>query len=202
MTQHLLLRTKEAEWVQSDHWIRQLPAALGGAGGVGALSPVQRCLLGFPPPGHRRWTRASVAGVARRYPGWDVEPYLAALVVVDSSSSSPAVAEEEDELPPPAPPPWRSGSGSGWVEPERLLPGPDGAPIALTPVQVQQWRRQGWLLLDGLYPADLVATAGARPSPVPALPSPPAPLRVFVHAGSMARTLYDHDTSESVLSPW
>jgi hypothetical protein len=55
VTQHLLLRTKQAEWVQSDHWIRQLPGLLGGQGGVGLLSPVQRCLIGFPPPGHWRW---------------------------------------------------------------------------------------------------------------------------------------------------
>eukprot|EP01050_Picozoa_sp_SAG11_P011962 SAG11_NODE_1300_length_5261_cov_8.900232_8_plen_239_part_00 len=150
VTQHLLLRTQEAEWVQSDHWIRQLPGVLGGEGGIGSLSPAQRCLLGFPPPGHRRWTRASVAGVAQRYPGWDIGPYLAAL------APSPTGKEEEveRELPPPR-------SSNGWIEPEELRPGPDGT-VTLTPAMVRQWRQQGWLALDNLYPADLVTAAGAR----------------------------------------
>ena len=35
----------------------------------------QRCLLGFPEPGHRFWTEQTVAGVGSRYPAMDMAPY-------------------------------------------------------------------------------------------------------------------------------
>jgi hypothetical protein len=35
----------------------------------------QRCVLGFPPPGHSYWTEATLTAVAARYPGIDLDPY-------------------------------------------------------------------------------------------------------------------------------
>jgi hypothetical protein len=35
----------------------------------------ERALFGFPPPGHDYWNEQTLADVARRYPGMDVEPY-------------------------------------------------------------------------------------------------------------------------------
>ena len=36
-------------------------------------------LLGFPKPGHPYWTPETIAGVAARYPGLDMEPWRSAL---------------------------------------------------------------------------------------------------------------------------
>ncbi len=38
-------------------------------------TPRQREMLGFPAPGHPYWTKATVAGVAARYPNMDMTPY-------------------------------------------------------------------------------------------------------------------------------
>lgn len=38
----------------------------------------QRSILGFPPPGHRYWTPATLAAMADRYPNMDLEPYRGA----------------------------------------------------------------------------------------------------------------------------
>lgn len=35
----------------------------------------QRCVLGFPAPGHPYWTAATLAAVQSRYPGIDLDPY-------------------------------------------------------------------------------------------------------------------------------
>ena len=43
-------------------------------------TPEQRCLLGWPAPGHRYWTASNLAAVARRYGplGFDPRPYSTA----------------------------------------------------------------------------------------------------------------------------
>jgi hypothetical protein len=41
------------------------------------LSPHQRTVLGFPPPGHPYWTDESIADIQRRYPAMDLAPYTA-----------------------------------------------------------------------------------------------------------------------------
>jgi Phytanoyl-CoA dioxygenase (PhyH) len=41
-------------------------------------TPRQRELVGFPPVGDPYWDQATLAGVAARYPGMDMEPYLQA----------------------------------------------------------------------------------------------------------------------------
>lgn len=44
-----------------------------------SASPDQRCLVGFPAPGHPYWTTENLAAVGRRYPGMDLEPYGSAI---------------------------------------------------------------------------------------------------------------------------
>jgi nitrite reductase/ring-hydroxylating ferredoxin subunit len=48
---------------------------------VSQATPRQLAVLGFPEPGHPYWTDETLAGVAARYPGLDMGPWLA---VVDS----------------------------------------------------------------------------------------------------------------------
>lgn len=66
LTQHFILRKREAEYVQSDAFIRSLS---GHGDLMGAISPVQRSALGFPPPGHPYWQDPSALALAiGRYP--------------------------------------------------------------------------------------------------------------------------------------
>ena len=46
---------------------------------VNGATPRQLAAVGFPAPGHRYWTAATVAGVAARYPGLDMGPWRRAL---------------------------------------------------------------------------------------------------------------------------
>jgi hypothetical protein len=45
---------------------------------VQQATPRQLSVLGFPAPGHPFWTDETLAGVAKRYPGLDLGPWLAA----------------------------------------------------------------------------------------------------------------------------
>lgn len=53
-----------------DHAIRP-----GWTEALTAMSPRQRDLFGWPPPGDAYWTAQTLAGVAARYPGMDLTPY-------------------------------------------------------------------------------------------------------------------------------
>ena len=75
--------------MSSDCWTR----AVAGQPWVANLTPPQRGLLGFPPPGHRYWSAASLAAAVERYPGWDAAPYVAAGL---SAPTTPPPAAEED----------------------------------------------------------------------------------------------------------
>ena len=46
---------------------------------VQQAEPQQLAVLGFPPPGHQFWTDETLAGVAGRYPGLDLSPWVAAV---------------------------------------------------------------------------------------------------------------------------
>lgn len=46
---------------------------------VQQATPRQLTVVGFPAPGHIFWTEATLAGVARRYPGLDLSPWEARL---------------------------------------------------------------------------------------------------------------------------
>jgi hypothetical protein len=54
-------------------------------------SPRQRETLGVPPPGHEYWTAETIAGVASRYPGWDMEPYRGRLGEASAAAGAPGV---------------------------------------------------------------------------------------------------------------
>jgi hypothetical protein len=45
---------------------------------VQQATPRQLTVLGFPAPGHAFWTDETLAGVAKRYPGLDLAPWVAA----------------------------------------------------------------------------------------------------------------------------
>lgn len=47
---------------------------------VAAMSTPQRNVLGFPPPGNRYWTAQTIAAVADRYNGIDMQDYQQALL--------------------------------------------------------------------------------------------------------------------------
>lgn len=57
-----------------------------------ALSPTQRGVIGFPLPGHRYWTKHTVAAVGQRYPDMDMAVYTAELAASDRQRRR---AEEE-----------------------------------------------------------------------------------------------------------
>ena len=51
----------------------------------------------------------------------------------------------------------QDGGAPRWVEPTLALR--QGAPSVLTPAQVQQWKEQRFVVVDGIWPADLIADA-------------------------------------------
>ena len=194
---HVLYRRMCAEWVSSDHFIGQL----AGQDWFGSeLSPLQRSVVGLPPPGHPYWNRAALEQLEERYPGFDTAPYRAHLLGYDGSggggggdggddgrnvqhsgsikATATFLSESEriDSLPTP---PWRSdeyaeggGADSGpsnprWLTPELLPPysaaAADGPTIA-SEEQVEQWRSEGFLCIDGLFPSDLIDRAAIAAS--------------------------------------
>ena len=50
---------------------------------VQSATPRQLGVLGFPGPGHPFWTKETVDGVAKRYPGLDMSPWRSALSSMD-----------------------------------------------------------------------------------------------------------------------
>jgi ectoine hydroxylase-related dioxygenase (phytanoyl-CoA dioxygenase family) len=80
---HLTYRYALGHWMGWSLWARQAnqPAMIRF---LETASVRQRELLGFPPLGHDYWSEETVAGVAARYPGMDVTPYLNALSAPES----------------------------------------------------------------------------------------------------------------------
>ena len=75
-------------WCRKDHAWEGRGWTYKSAGGhkaaalaryIADATPRQLELIGFPAPGAPLWTRAYIAGMAARYPGFDTRPYLAAL---------------------------------------------------------------------------------------------------------------------------
>ena len=77
-TMHLGYRPMAADWGQRHAWAGRSHDPFWYEF-VSRASPRQLELFGFPPPGHAFWTRDTLAGVALRYPGLDLEPWRAAL---------------------------------------------------------------------------------------------------------------------------
>jgi hypothetical protein len=77
-TMHLGYRPTAADWGQRHSWAGRSHDPFWYRF-VNRASPRQLELFGFPPPGHAFWTRDTLAGVALRYPGLDLEPWRTAL---------------------------------------------------------------------------------------------------------------------------
>lgn len=153
LTQHIILRKANAEWISNEAFIRNLSSQ---GPWIASLSPTQRTVLGFPPPGHSFWQQPTALSQAvGRYPGMDPEPYISAgaapLVPFTYGPSLPLTGEssttEEGLFPPPI---------DRMVFPEPVKGRGD---LVLSSSQVSQFREQGWLLVDGIWPSELVDAA-------------------------------------------
>lgn len=76
-TMHVNFRRAEADWAGRHAWADRShqPAWYRF---VEQATPRSLELFGFPPPGHPFWTPATLDGIARRYPGLDLTPWLTA----------------------------------------------------------------------------------------------------------------------------
>lgn len=81
---NLTFRRADAEWISSLHpgwaWAMYLRDQRMERL-IGTASVAQRCVLGFPAPGHRYWTPQTLAAVTARYLafGFDPAPYASAI---------------------------------------------------------------------------------------------------------------------------
>ena len=64
-------------------------AVAGNTALIESLTPAQRCVLGFPRPGHPRLTATVLQHLASRYPGLDTTPYEAQLKALPPSDEGP-----------------------------------------------------------------------------------------------------------------
>ena len=81
---NMTFRKEASEWVSTLHqgWAWAMyTKAMRMERLIANVSVEQRCVLGFPRPGHPYWTKETVLAVAARYAplGMDVTPYAAAL---------------------------------------------------------------------------------------------------------------------------
>jgi len=80
VAQNLTFRRASSEWVSTLHsgwaWSMYRPS-LPVERLIARATVEQRCVLGFPTPGHPYWSAATIAAVAARYGplGMDMEPY-------------------------------------------------------------------------------------------------------------------------------
>ena len=73
---HISFKPANTDWLGSQAW----PGAAEGLAWhrfANGATVRQLSMLGFPPPGHRYWTEQTLAGVAARYPGLDLTPWIA-----------------------------------------------------------------------------------------------------------------------------
>lgn len=72
---HVSFKPANTDWLGSQAW----PGAAEGLAWhrfANSANVRQLCALGFPPPGHPYWNDQTLAGVAARYPGLDLSPWL------------------------------------------------------------------------------------------------------------------------------
>eukprot|EP01043_Picozoa_sp_COSAG02_P008671 COSAG02_NODE_282_length_25773_cov_1666.149762_7_plen_463_part_00 len=153
LSQHIILRKANAEWISNEAFIRNLSSQ---GPWIATLSAMQRTVLGFPAPGHSFWRQPTALSQAvGRYPEMDPEPYITAgaapLVPFTYGPRLPLTGEssttEEGLFPPPI---------DRMVFPEPVQGKGD---LVLSSSQVSQFREQGWLLVDGIWPSELVDAA-------------------------------------------
>jgi ectoine hydroxylase-related dioxygenase (phytanoyl-CoA dioxygenase family) len=75
---HIVYRSEDAPWVGYRVWANYgLSPEMQRF--IEQASPRQRELLGFPPPSCTYWNEETLTGIAARYPGMDMIPYLEAV---------------------------------------------------------------------------------------------------------------------------
>jgi phytanoyl-CoA dioxygenase PhyH len=77
VSHHIVYRANSAPWIGYRHWgnyglSTEMQAFIEG------VSPRQRELLGIPHPGHEYWDDQTLIGMAARYAGMDMTPYVEA----------------------------------------------------------------------------------------------------------------------------
>ena len=86
LVQNLVYRRSDVEWITT--WNQGFARSMYGDGEkfkmeeiIGKSNPDQRCVLGFPAPGHRYWNQVTLNAVCARYNifGFDKTPYEEAL---------------------------------------------------------------------------------------------------------------------------
>ena len=78
MVINLTFRRETSEWISTLHegWAWAMYRRSQVMERLITMATVdQRCVLGFPAPGHTYWTPATLAAVRARYPGIDLTPY-------------------------------------------------------------------------------------------------------------------------------
>jgi hypothetical protein len=159
LTQHIIMRKAEAEWVSSDAPVRSLS---GHGDMLGALLPAQRTVLGFPRPGHEYWKAPGALALAvARYPAMDPAPY------VHCENGAPADFREQFEAGVGAPRredlPARvfekpsTGGGRHRLAPPEEAAGTSGR--VLSDEQVARWREEGYIFISGIWPKQVIDDA-------------------------------------------
>ena len=194
-----VLRRREATHIQCDS---SQQAAPGLAMLLRGLSPSQRTMaFGFPLPGHPYWDRGTVAATMARY-SLDPSPYLDALPHTQSMASDAVEEAEVEDRRTSAPKPegWVPVSPPVWQQPEQALP-LDSTDV-LTPAQIRQWREHGWLVLDNIWPSDVIAAAAAAAEAIYPKPTPSAdaPIVPSFATGAVAQHERDFPFSRSALN--
>jgi len=86
IVQNLVYRRSDVVWITT--WSQGFARSMYGDGKrfvpesiIGKSTPEQRCVLGFPAPGHRYWNQVTLDAVCARYElfGFDKTPYEVAL---------------------------------------------------------------------------------------------------------------------------
>ena len=92
---NLVYRRSDADWICT--WNKGFARSMYGDGQrfiteeiIGKSSPDQRCVLGFPAPGHRYWNHITLNAVCARYEvfGFDKKPYEEAIKERDENSTN------------------------------------------------------------------------------------------------------------------
>ena len=145
---------------------------------IPSLNPFQRTLLGFPAVDSPYWTEYTLNAVAERYgSALDMTPYREAFAArspnlnVMKAVEAPILqtlsfrlTEKEGYDPASTVTSWHYQEAVRWTLPEPTLysslSDSWGRPKAdcLAPIQVQQWREEGFLLVNGLIPPVRIRT--------------------------------------------
>ena len=161
ITVRVVLRRSSAGYIQADSFNQRCfaPAMLS------PLSPAQRVLLSIPAVGHPFWTQATATAVAARHEGWDAAPYrISSLVAKEEGAghNTETKAPNRRRVGGDSEP----GGGGGardsvcWEYPAAANPLSEATAV-LRPEQVAQWHERGFLVVDGIWPPELIAAAAA-----------------------------------------